>query len=322
MGSKPFNVIVVLFWLATMSWLVSDKVLPLLRVGEPPSYRSILANEHDQPPVCWSILWNDHLMGWAASQVTDRPDGMNEMHSRVYIGELPLDEIAPGLLGFLVRPLLDQIGSHDLDARSRLEVDPLGRLVGFESKIRLAKLRDAIKMQGRIEGAQLKLHVQSGEWLYKTERYLPSNALVGDALSPQARLPELRVGQTWTMPVYNAFRPYNSPIEILQARVERNEPLVWNGRSISAQVVVYRADSGSALVAAREARGKLWVDPDEGTVLKQEVTVFSSRLQFVRLPRSHAQIFVAALGEDWGVDLPREREAQLLRELRRLAVAE
>ena len=38
MGNHPFNVIVVLFWLATMSWLIVAKVLPPMRVGEPPSY--------------------------------------------------------------------------------------------------------------------------------------------------------------------------------------------------------------------------------------------------------------------------------------------
>jgi hypothetical protein len=55
MGNHSFNVIVVLFWFATMSWLVAAKIVPPLRVGEPPDYASILQESTHQPPVCWSI---------------------------------------------------------------------------------------------------------------------------------------------------------------------------------------------------------------------------------------------------------------------------
>ncbi len=52
-----------------------------------------------------------------------------------------------GWLGAFVRPVLRDGNSLDMDAKSRLEIDPLGRLVGFESKVRLANIRDAIRMQ-------------------------------------------------------------------------------------------------------------------------------------------------------------------------------
>lgn len=317
MGSRTINVVVVVFWIATMSWLVGDKVMPLLRVGEPPNYRSILADDTPQPPVCWLIDWNGTPLGWAASNVVRRDDGMSEMHSRVFFGQLPLDEIAPGWLGAFVRPVLRDGNSLDMDAKSRLEIDPLGRLVGFESKVRLAKIRDAIRMQGRIDGTQLKLNVQSGEFVYRTEKFLPQNALVGDALSPQAQLPGLRVGQTWTMPVYSPFRPPNSPLEILQASVESSELIVWNGEPVNTKLVVYRTDSGSGLMANHEARGKLWVQAD-GTVLKQEITVFNSRLHFVRLSAQQGRVLSEALGEDdWARDLTPEHSQYLLGQISR-----
>ena len=95
MGNHPFNVIVVLFWLATMSWLVVAKVLPPLRVGEPPSYRSILDQSQKQLPVCWNIRLQDKSIGWAANRVERRPDGITELVSRVYLQDVPLDRFAP-----------------------------------------------------------------------------------------------------------------------------------------------------------------------------------------------------------------------------------
>ena len=113
----------------------------------------------------------------------------------------------------------------DLDKKTRLTIDPLGGLVGFESRVRLGKIEDAIKVQGQIEGGILKLPVRTGDSPITCEVNLPPRALMGDELSPQARLPGLRVGQTWTVPLYSPFRPPNSPMEILQAIVERQDTL-------------------------------------------------------------------------------------------------
>ncbi|MGD9721368.1 MAG: hypothetical protein AB7O59_09175 [Pirellulales bacterium] len=297
MGNHVFNVTVVLFWLATMGWLVVAKVLPPMRVGEPPSYRSILAESQRQLPVCWSIHLEDRPIGWAANRLVRRADGISELHSRVYLQDLPLDELAPGWLANVLKPVLRDLGPLDIDKQSSLVVDPLGRLVGFESHVRIAEIRDAIKVQGQIEGSSLKLTVQSGEMPHKFERYLPPNALVTDELSPQTSLPGLRVGQSWTVPLYSPFRPPTSPIEVLQARVERAEAFTWDGARVASKLIVYRGDPGSGL-SGDEARGRMWVR-DDGMVLRQEVTVLRSRLNFLRLPDRQAARLANALGSDW-----------------------
>jgi hypothetical protein len=301
MGSRAFNTAVVLVWLAAMSWLVIEKVLPPLQVGEPPNYKAILAGAAEQPPVCWAIRWNDQPIGFAASVIITRDDNMREIHSRVFFSQLPLDQMAPGWLGAIVRPMLASVGTLDMDAQSQLQIDPLDHLAGFESKVRLANIPEAIRMTGIIEGTQLKLAVHSGDFSYRTEKYLPPNALVGDELSPQAHLPGLRKGQTWTMPVYSPFRPPNSPIEILQASVERDETISWNGDSCETRLVVYRSDSGSGLLTPQEPRGKLWVRED-GLVLKQEVVVFSSRLHFVRLSFADGKKLIGELNTTLGTE--------------------
>jgi hypothetical protein len=306
MGSRAFNTVVVLVWLAAMSWLVKEKVLPPLQVGEPPNYQAILSDQSKQPPVCWAIRWDDQPVGFSASMIIEREDNMREIHSRVFFSQLPLDEMAPGWLGAIVRPMLSKLGRLDMDAQSRLEIDPLHHLVGFESKVRLANIPNAIRMHGAVDGSKLKLAVQSGDFSYRTEKYLPPDALVGDELSPQALLPNLRRGQTWTMPVYSPFRPPSSPVDILKATVERDDNTVWHGKTYPTKVVVYRSDAGSGVLSAHEARGKLWVRED-GLVLRQDVNVFNSRLSFLRLSADDGTKLIAslnaALGGEWTGDL-------------------
>jgi len=272
--------------------------LPPMRVGEPPSYQSILADSDEQTPVCWSIRLADKPIGWAANKLHRRPDKITELYSRVYLRDLPLDELAPGWLANVLTPVLRDLGPLNIDKWSRVVVDPLGRLVGFESRVRIANLHDVIKVRGQIEGSALKLTVQSGDIPHKLERYLPPNALMADELSPQTRMPHLRVGQEWTVPLYSPFLPPTNPIEILQARVERSETFTWHQRRVPSKLVVYRGDPGSGL-ASDEVRGRLWVGDDGGVVLQQEVMIRKSRLYFVRLPDAQAKTMATALGPDW-----------------------
>lgn len=310
MGNHPFNVAVVLFWLATMSWLFVAKVLPPLRVGEPPSYQSILSESVQQQPVCWSVRIDGKPIGWAANKVVQRADRVTELYSRVYLWSLPLDELAPGWLASVLKPVLYDLGPIHIDKKSKVTVDPLGRLVGFDSRVQIAEIRDAIRVHGYVEGSTLKLKVQSGEVSHKVECFLPPNALMTDELSPQALMPGLRVGQTWTVPLYSPFRPATSPIEILQAQVEREQPITWGGRRTPTKLIVFRGDPGSGL-SGDATRGRMWVRAD-GVVIRQEVTILQSQLHFLRLPSQTAQLVVTSLGDDWNAELSDATAAMLL----------
>jgi hypothetical protein len=117
---------------------------------------------------------------------------------------------------------------------------------------------------------------------FRDEIDIASEAMLSGALSPQDRLTQLHVGQTWTMPVYRPFPP-NSPVQMVQATVERNEIFVWNNHSLRAFQVVYRDDAGSGITIAREPIGKMWVRED-GVVLQQEARIANMHFRFVRLP--------------------------------------
>jgi hypothetical protein len=313
MGNKPFNFIVILFWLATMGWLVTAKILPALRVGDPPNYASILEHTGDEPPDCWKIQMQGRTIGWAAGKVVRRRDGVSEFYSRVYLGALPLDELAPGWLAGVLEPIFADLREMDIDKRSRFSIDPLGRLSEFESRLRLGTVVDAIKVQGQVDGSTLDLSVQSGEISAKISRSLSPNSLLSDELSPQARLPGLRVGQTWTVPLYSPFRAATSPLEILQASVEREAPFDWDGETVNTRVIVYRGDPGSGL-SGGETRGRMWVR-DDGVVLLQEVTIFRSVVRFERLPERAAKPVWKALEDDWNRAIPDDLARQLLAQM-------
>jgi hypothetical protein len=303
MYSRWFNMAVVGFWLLTMGWLVRAKILPSLVVGDPPTYRTILADrEARDTPVTWAISLNDAPLGWAEARNRILDNGVTEMRSHVRISHLPLAEITPAWMKSVLSLLAGSREFSELelsvDVQSSLEIDPLGRPIGFYSRALLGdegmlpedtKL-DAlvvpgmvkVTMQGMVEGSQLKLKVRTGHAVYNTTAYLPPNALMSDALSPPGRLPDLKVGQSWTTPVYSPLRPPTAPVEVLQATVERQEHILWQEHLVNAYVVVFRSDPGAELSSNQAARAKAWVRSD-GTVLKQEVTLMANRLTFERL---------------------------------------
>lgn len=311
MPSRWFTIAVMLFWMATMTWLSITKLLPPLRVGEPPNYRSILAQDETDEPVCWQIRGGQESLGWAAIRVVRQPDRMSVIQGRIFLRELPLEDLAPGWLSRVVKPVLRQSGSLSLEARNQVDIDPLGRLTGFESRVQVGNVADALRITGHVEGSQLHTTISSTDVSYRDDRELPPGAFVGDQLFPQTLLPGLRVGQTWTMPVYSPFRPDKNLMEVLQAEVRNVDVIRWNGRSVSTLCVVYRSDSGAGLSAQPE-RGKLWVRSD-GVVLRQHLTVFRSSLEFERLPPETTQRMTELLGDQWSRDLSPAESKQMLK---------
>ncbi len=288
MYSRWYNVAVVFLWLSTMSWLVTQKVLPSLLIGEPPNYQRILAAKRLTPVVAWSLAWNDRRLGWAVSSTSPGLNGLTEVNGCVHFDHLPLRDMVPGWLHEFLQPLDPMSNRLRMDARSSLVFDPLGRLSRFESAVGFQPKEDVITLKGKIEGPKLEITIHCGGGApYELELPAPRNAMLSDALSPQSHLPGLREGQRWTVETYGTLRPPTSPIEIVHATVEAKVPVVWNGGTIHAWLVVYRSDPGSALGSAGNPRGRLWVAPD-GTVVRQEIMILNSTLTFTRLPDDEA----------------------------------
>lgn len=283
MYSRWFSSAVVVLWLIAMGWLVVAKVVPQWVVGEPPDRQTILAAQKREPPVGWTMEFGGRRIGWALCRTTTESDEVTEIRSDVHFDELPLDALAPPWLRSLLKVSGRPIPEVEMDVESTLSFDPLDRLERFESLLRLAPLQDPIVFRGTVEGTNLRLTVSGG--LIEDEEataYLPPKALVGDVLSPQTQLPGLRKGQTWTVPVYSPLRPFNAPLENLQATVERTTPITWDGQTVKTWLVVYHRESGFSFAQTKIPRGKLWVRRD-GAVLRQQMMILDSAMTFERL---------------------------------------
>jgi hypothetical protein len=289
MSSRWYNTAVLLFWLVSMGWLLAEKVLPPMVVGDPPNYGKILAEEQQAPePVSWQLYWQERAVGWSHSETEHAPGDVTKLRNHVHLERFPLQDLAPPWLAPVLEGVLGPDGHLDVDAHSTVELMPIGsrgdyRLYGLSSTVQLGPLEDVIRLQGLVHGNQLDLSVRCGDFVYRTSTDVAHDALVGDGLSPRTRLPELHVGQTWTEPVYSPLQMPNSPAHILKATVERQETIPWDGEAVRTWLVVYRNDPGSELTGSKMPRGRAWVHAD-GRVLKQEVVLLSSTLLFVRLP--------------------------------------
>jgi hypothetical protein len=273
MYSWQFSTAVVLLWLATMSWLVTEKVLPPLLVGEPPNYSRIIESQEHGSPTGWHILVNHRCVGWALSDTQRQPSGLVEFRDRVHFDILPLEELTVTW------------------ARTFSKL-------GFDSAVHLHPLNEVLRVRGTVEGQQLQLTIDAGGTPFTSEVALPSDALLSDALSPQSRLPGLRAGQTWTVPVYSPLWPAKTPLEIIHAEVEGLEPLFWNGVMEDCWLVVYRGDSESSADRNEPPRGRLWVRRN-GMVLRQQVFFFNTMITFERLPNSGAVELARGEGPLW-----------------------
>jgi hypothetical protein len=303
MYSRWFSATVVILWLATMSWLVKEKVWPLISVGEPPSISEIIAAQRDRPAVGWTVLLDEKPIGWALEDTTLQPSGLTEVHGRVHFDTLPLEKFVPGLLQSVFRLMGGSPDKWQFDARSVLTIDGFGHQVRFDSTLRFDPCKEVISVHGTMEKGEAELQVRvRSRPAEPVVVHLPSEALLSDAFSPQPQteLPGLRVGQTWTVPVYSPLWPDKNKWEILRATVEEKQPLIWNGEGVSAWLVVYRSESANGDGSTQKPRGRLWVRHD-GAVLKQEAMPmpFGPTITFLRLPDKESERLAARAGQPW-----------------------
>ena len=281
MSSRWFSLAINMLWLLSVTWLVTTKVLPPKSRDEPPTYRDILAQQGPEP-VGWRMTFNGRQIGWALSMAEEIDDGVTEVRSTIHIDEAPIRQLTPGWIRTLFG-LSDQHGEGiGMDAESLLTIDAFGRLAGFESKVRIHPLPDPIRLTGAVDGSRIRLTVRAGEERYVCYAYFPQDGLLGGAFLPQTELPDLRRGQRWKVPTYNPLRPSN-PLDLLEAKVERMESFVWDNQTIDAWVVVLRPAPGHGIVHNDTVQGRLWVSPDDGKVLKQQINIFDKTITFVRL---------------------------------------
>ncbi|MEO8498048.1 MAG: hypothetical protein ABI614_23530 [Planctomycetota bacterium] len=293
MFGRIFNGLVVVFWMIAMTWLLAEKVIPPMLGGDPPDYQSVLEPVAKEVlPDAWKLRWKERTVGFAASRVEVRSDGELDRLSFVEFEDLPLESILSEMLGpvaAIVKPLLQGNRGLDLDmmVATRMTFGADRRLARFDTTIDLGDFRDFLQLQGSVQpDGKLDIIAQlsSGSFgtgqTFKHSVQLPPEALVEGSLSPRPKVKDLYVGQKWTIPVFRSFPP-NSPIQILQAEVEKHDLIMWGPEEVETKLVVYRTEAGSGVQATREPISREWVR-DDGEVLRQQVRFSGLELTFER----------------------------------------
>ncbi|MHC4089140.1 MAG: hypothetical protein ACYSVY_02485 [Planctomycetota bacterium] len=230
--------VIILFWSASMTWLVWHDVWPALTAGDPPDVAGQISSDrsswqvgiHNKYDMRIGTVWSTH----------ERIAGRLEREDLIHLQSFP------------------GLGRALITIVSRFTAD--GLLDEFDLTLRGMEL--PVEIKGERFASVYGFTITIGDLVKETFKVNADDAgLIGDALRPFASLPGLEVGQSWRMQVVNpiavltGFGPRFTPILV---RVTGREPITAaDGRSIACLVV--------------EAPGvKAWTDED-GVVLVQQV---------------------------------------------------
>jgi len=290
MPNRIFISAIVLLWLSSMTWLVTDRILPSFFGGQPPLVKSYQEGE----VVAWEVRWKGRRVGEAASVRMSGVGGSTDLYNRIVLEEFPVMDLAPAW----IRAAVGSFGNMTFDVKTRVEFDPLGKFSSFNSRIALNGMPSILNMSGRIEQSYLKLKVHSGEVSHSTQIYLPNSEVLSEALFPDAKLPSMFLGRSWQEKVYSPFSSPSSPIERMQVEVVAEESIEHCGEVRQVMRVEYKLIAGSGIPEHAKTRGISWVDPLSGEVLRRDVFLGDSKLRFLRLPQEAAQEAGLDLFED------------------------
>jgi len=272
-------------------WLFVTKILPTLSPGTPPGYQAFYTTGSHPLPVAWTIMLNDRAVGSALSLAEQTGDGGLIVRSNLRLEHLPVDEIVPAWAQIFIGNVLAAHPAITLEAAGRMKIDRNGHLRQFQSLVQVPNTKQRVKLEGSIsDNNKVVVSLEAGGIHYETDRHLPDNVSIGDELSPQATMPGLYPGRTWTVPIYSPLRPGHKPMEILHAKVEGQETLHFDDQLVTTDIVNYRSDFGDH----HPPRSRMWVEP-RGRVLKHEAVILGSKLQFVRCPDEVAETMSARL---------------------------
>ena len=290
MANRVFVCAVVLLWLSSMTWLVTERILPSFFGGQPPIVQAYENGE----AVAWEVHWKGKRVGHAASVRLDGVGGATDLFNRVVLEDFPVMQLAPSW----IRAAVGNLGSMTLDVMTRVEFDAIGHFSSFNSRISLNEMPSILRMSGRIEESYLQLKVRSSDFTHTTQIFLPNSEVLSEVLFPDARLPFMRIGRTWQEKVYSPFSSPADPVELVQVRVESVESIEQRGQAHRVLRVTYKSLASTGISATARTQGISWVDPETGDVLRRDVYLGELKLRFERLPKEEATAAGLELLED------------------------
>lgn len=317
MGTRTFNLLVVVFWLAATSWLVVEKIVPHMQRGKPPQY---LIPDRRQKPREEIVYWTIELvasqqdqanaagrLGWAASRIVPRIGGRTEMQSRVQLWRLPLAAMG----GPMMRTML---GLARIDERvemginSSIQLDERLQLSRFESSVIIGDGPAWCTITGANNDGQLEVsaRLNRGEPQQVASYWLGDQSVVSDGNAPRGYMLELTKGQSWKTQQLSPLKAGGGgdvSSEDLEATVMRQEDILWDGHSERCWLVEFHRDSGAGSKWAETPLRQMWVRPSDGMVLREDIQILGRKLKFERVPLDKATRLAAALEKNWSAHI-------------------
>ncbi len=280
MGNRLYTAAVVVFWLASMTWLVTDRILPPFFGGDAPVSR--VSNQLE--PVAWLIEMNGRPCGQAVLQAVRGDSSVREVHSLIQLDQIETPEAAP----FWLKPMLKSLRDLTFRVRTVTTFGPLGDLASFKTRMQIDHSETPIRLSGQIRRDTLNLSVRIGDLTKRFEHPWPENATLGGEITPAARLLPLWQGRRWTQEVYSPFASPKEPLEMIEATVTDRIRLTDGAESNDVWTVEYRATKKTGSTDEGRLRARFFV-ADDGRVLKQEAYLMGSSLTFFRRSKDDSQ---------------------------------
>ncbi len=252
MFTRTTGLLIVPLWLAAMGWLVAHDVWPAWTAQEPPRVRATqwLAGEGKRAQYAIhggsgriGTIWTEYLVDANSVQRFDL----------VWIDQLPIEVVA-------LRVTADSTYTADglLD----------------ELTVRLQNNDVGMRLHGERFHADFSFTFEAGPVEKAFKVPLADGGLIAEAFSPYGQLPDLRVGQTWRMQVFN-------PIAAVTGVGDRFTSILVE---VTGQESISTPDGERSCFVVESLTTKAWVDR-HGEVIEQEVTLpVIGKIRIVREP--------------------------------------
>lgn len=275
---------IVLFWVGANTWLFYRDILPWLGPGEPPPFTIDLAEEAlaHSSDIRWKVIKDGKEKGYANTSV--RYQNQEDTYELKCEFKLWSGVRAPG-----IEP--DQV----IGSTYRVTRDGELREARFEGKLALDTAVITGRFHGKVVENKLIPHLEAEipfldmkPWQMEFSPVeLSTKGSVLNSLQPLNRLPGLRKGQRWRVPLIDPIKELSRSIKIfgnadlphipeLVAEVSpQTQFLAWGPKAeeVPCLVIGYRGE---------DFMGSTWVRESDFTVLQQEANHHGEKLTLVR----------------------------------------
>jgi hypothetical protein len=264
MPSRTVVAGILLFWLGMTTWyMVRERAFPWLREDSPARFRIELTDEVGVSTVNWKVFFQQKPVGQGRTETKMLHDRSFELSSH-----FRFDALSP----------VKNVEVKTFHTAYR--VDREGNLLGISAKANVETfgLSVAMEMDDAVEEGKLTLHpkLAFGDQSVNAPPIGPvdlnKRGSILNPMHPMSRLPGLRAGMRWRVPLFDPIEASSSvpglatladagPKE-LDAEVKLDD-FEWNGENTPVYKIDYREPGKDRIVAGT------WVRCEDALVLQQ-----------------------------------------------------